>query len=95
VRRCLLSIFVLLALTAASPSALHDHGGHDAGVYDDQCPARVASLYGSGLPTGVVPPAPRPLPAPDRPAAPASAGHGATSARSLQPRAPPLSSAAV
>jgi hypothetical protein len=94
VRRCLLSIFVLLALTAASPSALHDHGGHDAGVYDDQCPARVASLCGSGLPTGVVSPAPRPLPAADRPAAPVPTDLGAADTSSLQPRAPPPSFAA-
>jgi hypothetical protein len=94
VRRGLLSFLVLVALTAAGPSALHDHGGHDAGVYDDHCPARVASLCGIGLPAEAVPPAPRPLPAAERPATPVSTGLHAAAACSLQPRAPPPSSAA-
>jgi Ferric uptake regulator family len=91
--RRLLGLLVLVALTTASPSVLHEHGGHGGGVYDDNCSARLASLCGVGLPAEAVPPAPSPLPAAERPAAPASTGLGTTSASALQPRAPPSSPA--
>jgi hypothetical protein len=94
VTRGVLSLLVLLALTGATPSHFHDHGGPDAGVYDDYCPSRVASLCGVGLPAGTVPPAPRLLPAADRPAAPVPTGLAAAAATSLQSRAPPPPSVA-
>jgi hypothetical protein len=94
VTRGLLSILVLLATMAAGPSALHDHGGHDAGLYDDQCPLRVVSLCGIGLLAGTVPAPSHPLPTADQPAAPVPTGLGAAVASPLQARAPPPSSAA-
>jgi hypothetical protein len=90
----MLGLLVVLALTAASPAALHEHGGQDGGVYDDNCPVRLASLCGIALPAVTVPPAPRPLPAAEQPVAPAPTGLGATFTTFLQPRAPPTSSAA-
>jgi hypothetical protein len=94
VKRGLLSILVLLATVAAGPFALHDHGGPNAGFYDDHCPLRVASLCGVGLLAGEVPAPSHPLPSTDQPAAPVPIGLGAALPSPLQPRAPPASPAA-
>jgi hypothetical protein len=91
----LVCVLALLALEAGGAPGLHDHGGHDAAVYDDHCALRVASLCGIALPAGAVPPAPRPLPAARRPPAPAPAGLAALPAAAVQPRAPPPSPAAT
>jgi hypothetical protein len=91
----LAAALMVLSLAAPGPPALHHHGTHDAAVYDDHCPLRVAGLGGVGLPAVAAPPAPRPLPTADRPIPPAWAGFVASSTRSLQPRAPPPPSSAA